>query len=143
MPRSTNHPQSDRNGVRGTPIHIIWGENFREIKQGGQRFYRVTVDTTSTDLQIPGDQNLDLSGYLYIGGLPASMFRDTVVTSNIRSRHGFLGCMASVDLNGQSPDLFSYTSDQSSMMRACTGKDFADLIYKLPSNPFFREKRSR
>lgn len=94
----------------------------REFTEGGKRFYRVMVDSKSDSIAIPNDQKLDLTGYLYIGGLPAAMFRDTSVISNIKSRHGFVGCLASVDLNGQSPDLFSTANNQAAVMSACTGK---------------------
>lgn len=94
----------------------------REFTQGGKHYYRVMVDGTSRDVEIPGDQKLELTGYLYIGGLPTAMFRDTAVLSNIKSRYGFMGCMASVDLNGQSPDLFSTANNQASVMSECTGK---------------------
>ncbi|XP_052079469.1 uncharacterized protein LOC127717737 isoform X2 [Mytilus californianus] len=92
----------------------------RQFIQGGQQYYRITVDATSRDIQIPGNQNLQLTGNMYIGGLPTTYFKDSAITSSIVSRHGFMGCLASVDLNGFSPNLFNFASDKAAVMSACT-----------------------
>lgn len=96
--------------------------DVREIQQGGKRNYHVTVDGTSRNTEIPSNQGLDLTGYLYFGGLPSSMFKDPIVKTKIQSTHGFMGCLASVDMNGQSPDLIASADNKDSIINQCTGK---------------------
>ncbi|XP_065332966.1 neurexin 1 isoform X3 [Cloeon dipterum] len=49
------------------------------------------------------NENLDLAGILYIGGVRKDMFSQ--LPKQIQSRHGYEGCLASLDLNGESPNL--------------------------------------
>ncbi|KAK7071823.1 Neurexin-2 [Halocaridina rubra] len=48
------------------------------------------------------NENLDLQGFLYLGGVPPEMY--TNLPRHIVSRIGFEGCLASLDLNGDAPD---------------------------------------
>jgi leucine-rich repeat transmembrane neuronal protein 1/2 len=90
--------------------------------------YKITVDRTSKDIQIPGDQRLDLTGNLYIGGLSTNMFKDVTISSVLKSRHGFMGCLASVGLNGQSVDLVSSASNRDSVLSSCTGNTISYVL---------------
>ncbi|XP_053386148.1 uncharacterized protein LOC123539409 isoform X3 [Mercenaria mercenaria] len=74
------------------------------------------IDVTTSD----GDRRLDLSGSLYIGGLPASMFSSPKVDNLIESKKGFRGCLASMDLNGAVPDLLRFANDRQSVLNGCT-----------------------
>ncbi|XP_024942008.1 neurexin-1 isoform X3 [Cephus cinctus] len=49
------------------------------------------------------NENLDLDGILYIGGVEKAQYAQ--LPKHILSRHGFEGCLASLDLSGESPDL--------------------------------------
>jgi len=48
--------------------------------------------------------HFDLNDDLYVGGLPAHMYR-LAAKSLLRARDGFHGCLASVRLNGPARDL--------------------------------------
>ncbi|XP_068083571.1 neurexin 1 [Anabrus simplex] len=49
------------------------------------------------------NENLDLAGILYLGGVRKDMYQS--LPKMIHSRHGYEGCLASLDLNGESPNL--------------------------------------
>lgn len=120
-----NNGYATKSEIVRTPIRVNNNEwhmfEVREFEQGGRKYYKITVDRTSKDIQIPGDQRLDLTGNLYIGGLSTNMFKDVTISSVLKSRHGFMGCLASVGLNGQSVDLVSSASNRNSVLSSCTG----------------------
>uniref|UniRef100_A0A0C9QZT5 NRX3A_1 protein n=4 Tax=Fopius arisanus TaxID=64838 RepID=A0A0C9QZT5_9HYME len=62
------------------------------------------------------NENLDLDGILYIGGVEKSQYAQ--LPSPILSRQGFEGCLASLDLSGESVDLMSDTVVTSSLVRS-------------------------
>ncbi|XP_075221682.1 neurexin 1-like [Lycorma delicatula] len=47
------------------------------------------------------NEKLDLAGILYLGGIP----KDLPLPKQIQSKHGYEGCLASLDLNGESPNV--------------------------------------
>ncbi|XP_021923608.1 neurexin-3 isoform X5 [Zootermopsis nevadensis] len=49
------------------------------------------------------NENLDLAGILYLGGVQKDMY--SFLPKQIQSRQGYEGCLASLDLNGESPNL--------------------------------------
>ncbi|KAJ4432824.1 hypothetical protein ANN_21463 [Periplaneta americana] len=49
------------------------------------------------------NENLDLAGILYLGGVRKDMY--SLLPKQIQSRQGYEGCLASLDLNGESPNL--------------------------------------
>ncbi|XP_042239810.1 neurexin-1-like isoform X1 [Homarus americanus] len=59
-------------------------------------------DNIATVTNGGGSDNLDLQGFLYLGGVPPEMY--TRLPRHVVSRSGFEGCMASLDLNGEAPD---------------------------------------
>lgn len=62
-----------------------------------------------------------LDGKLYIGGVEKTMYN--VLSKLIKSRHGFQGCLASMDLNGQMPDLITDSKfKHESVLKGCTGE---------------------
>lgn len=95
----------------------------KEVKEGSSRYYEIRIDGTRNPKRIPivGVGSLDLIGPLYIGGLSEAMFRDQTVSNFLLSKQGFLGCMASVDLNGATPNLQLFASTTSLMSSGCVG----------------------
>ncbi|XP_066961792.1 neurexin 1 isoform X2 [Macrobrachium rosenbergii] len=59
-------------------------------------------DNIATATNGAGDENLDLQGFLYLGGVPPEMY--TSLPRHVMSKTGFEGCLASLDLNGEAPD---------------------------------------
>ncbi|XP_069165959.1 neurexin 1 isoform X1 [Procambarus clarkii] len=59
-------------------------------------------DNIATVTNGGSSDNLDLQGFLYLGGVPPEMY--TRLPRHVVSRSGFEGCMASLDLNGEAPD---------------------------------------
>ncbi|XP_023287827.1 neurexin-3, partial [Orussus abietinus] len=51
------------------------------------------------------NENLDLDGILYIGGVERAQYAQ--LPKHILSKDGFEGCLASLDLSGESPDLIA------------------------------------
>ncbi|XP_035732871.1 neurexin-1-like isoform X7 [Vespa mandarinia] len=68
--------------------------------------HTLAVDDHVTAVNSQGsNENLDLDGILYIGGVEKSQYSQ--LPKQILSRHGFEGCLASLDLSGESTDLLS------------------------------------
>ncbi|PSN31987.1 Neurexin-3 [Blattella germanica] len=66
------------------------------------------------------NENLDLAGILYLGGVRKDMY--PLLPKQIQSRHGYEGCLASLDLNGESPNLMVDAVVPSSQLAAgCEG----------------------
>lgn len=75
------------------------------VQRPGLEQIQIRVDDehpTISDLTGSTKLHLDLTGYLYVGGVSKSMFNDMPYSSP----YGFQGCMASVDFNGRRPNLF-------------------------------------
>ncbi|XP_048506164.1 neurexin-3 isoform X4 [Athalia rosae] len=76
------------------------------IGRPAPRRHTLAVDDHVAIVNSPGsNENLDLDGILYIGGVEKSQYAQ--LPKQILSRHGFEGCLASLDLSGESPDLLS------------------------------------
>nr|XP_022331115.1 neurexin-1-like isoform X8 [Crassostrea virginica] len=74
------------------------------VQRPGLEQMQIRVDDehpTISDLTGSTSMHLDLTGYLYVGGVSKSMYNNMPYSS----LHGFQGCMASVDFNGQRPNL--------------------------------------
>ena len=69
-----------------------------------QHILRVDYSYTKTD-NLPDSTSVhyDLEGDLYIGGVMKSMYN--ALPKQIKSRHGYQGCMASLDLNSERPEI--------------------------------------
>lgn len=65
--------------------------------------------------------HFNLDGDLYIGGVSKNMFN--TLPSRISSRHGFQGCLASLDLNGIRPNLYESAMERNrGIAEDCQGK---------------------
>lgn len=64
---------------------------------------------------------LELDSVLYVGGVPKDMY--TALPVGVLARQGFEGCMASLDLPGESPSLIEdAVVPSSSLVSGCEGK---------------------
>lgn len=69
-----------------------------------------------------GTGNLELDGILYLGGVYRDLYA-LLPQENIKSRHGFEGCIAGLDLNGESPNIMEdAVVHSSSVTPGCEGE---------------------
>ncbi|XP_021341144.1 neurexin-1a-like isoform X3 [Mizuhopecten yessoensis] len=104
------------------------------------RLLRPVMDkqTIRVDDQHPTVENMhgsdtlhfNLEGMLYVGGVSKTMYNS--LPKLISSRHGFQGCLASLDLNGPRPDILNDSIKVfSSIARGCQG---LKALIDRPSN---------
>lgn len=75
----------------------------------------ITRDISGSNLM------LELDSVLYVGGVPRDMYNSLPV--GVLSRQGFEGCMASLDLPGESPSLMEdAVAPSSSLVSGCEGR---------------------
>ncbi|KAL6444648.1 hypothetical protein ACFW04_002028 [Cataglyphis niger] len=76
------------------------------IGRPASKRHTLAVDDHVTAVNSQGsNENLDLDGILYIGGVEKMQYGQ--LPKQILSRHGFEGCLASLDLSGESTDLIT------------------------------------
>ncbi|KMQ96394.1 neurexin-3b-alpha-like protein [Lasius niger] len=76
------------------------------IGRPASKRHTLAVDDHVTAVNSQGsNENLDLDGILYIGGVEKTQYGQ--LPKQILSRHGFEGCLASLDLSGESTDLIT------------------------------------
>ncbi|TRY91604.1 hypothetical protein DNTS_021762, partial [Danionella cerebrum] len=75
------------------------------ISRDRDNLHTLRVDSRASSHSSLGARNLDLTGDLFIGGVPELMYRD--LPRLVQARAGFQGCLASLDLNGKMSDLMS------------------------------------
>ncbi|CAH1365278.1 unnamed protein product [Tenebrio molitor] len=69
-----------------------------------------------------GTGNLELDGILYLGGVHKDLYAQ-LPQEDVKSRHGFEGCIAGLDLNGESPNIMEDAVVHSSLVTAgCEGQ---------------------
>ncbi|XP_076637715.1 neurexin 1 isoform X2 [Colletes latitarsis] len=79
--------------------------------------HTLAVDDHVTAVNSQGsNENLDLDGILYIGGVEKTQYSQ--LPKQILSRHGFEGCLASLDLSGESTNLISDAVVPSSLVES-------------------------
>ncbi|KAF6200207.1 hypothetical protein GE061_006510 [Apolygus lucorum] len=85
------------------------------------RQHTLMVDETMATVSSRGNNdNLDLGGILYLGGLPKDGF--SRLPKLVSSKHGYEGCLASLDLNGESPNILDDAVVPSSLVSSgCDG----------------------
>ncbi|XP_031785413.1 neurexin-1 isoform X3 [Nasonia vitripennis] len=87
------------------------------IARPAPKRHTLAVDDHVAVANSPGNnENLDLDGLLYIGGVEKEQY--SLLPKPIMSRHGFEGCLASLDLSGESPDLISDAVVPSSLVES-------------------------
>lgn len=80
------------------------------------------VDDMIATVTSPGSNvHLDLDGLLYVGGVPRTL--PSPLPKLVQSRHGFEGCLASLDLNGETVDPIRDAVVPSTLVSSgCAGK---------------------
>ncbi|KAJ8924521.1 hypothetical protein NQ315_007319 [Exocentrus adspersus] len=69
-----------------------------------------------------GTGNLELDGILYLGGVYKDVYAQ-LPQNEVKSRHGFEGCIAGLDLNGESPNIMEDAVVHSPLVTAgCEGQ---------------------
>lgn len=83
--------------------------------------HTMMVDDVITTLTTSGSNiHLDLDDLLYFGGVRRTMYN--TLPQQIRSRHGFEGCLASVDMTGETIDLIHDAVIPSTLVsKGCAG----------------------
>uniref|UniRef100_A0A8C4QD20 Neurexin 3a n=1 Tax=Eptatretus burgeri TaxID=7764 RepID=A0A8C4QD20_EPTBU len=90
------------------------------ISKETNNLHTLKVDSFTNTDNVNGAKNLDLKGKLYIGGVPASMYRS--LPKLVASKEGFQGCLASLDLNGRMPDIIDEAHHRlGTIERGCEG----------------------
>lgn len=75
---------------------------------------------TMEDMNDLTSVHFNLDDDLYIGGVKRTMFN--TLPSRISSRHGFQGCLASIDLNGFRPNLYTLAGQNNNgIAKNCQG----------------------
>ncbi|KAJ8674025.1 hypothetical protein QAD02_005287, partial [Eretmocerus hayati] len=87
------------------------------IARPAPKRHTLAIDDHVAVVNSPGNnENLDLDGILFIGGVEKAQY--ATLPKPIVSRHGFEGCLASLDLSGESPDLISDAVVPSSLVES-------------------------
>lgn len=87
-----------------------------------KQLLRVDDNTpTIDDLANAKNNKFDLSDQLYVGGVSRTMYPS--LPKHIYSKHGFVGCLGSLDLNGYLPNLIQESIPiHESIGEGCVGK---------------------
>lgn len=76
---------------------------------------------TSMILDLVNNVHYDLAGFLYLGGVPPSMFHK--LPKLVKAKNGFQGCMASLDLNEYLPNIIQEAEYETGSIQAgCRGR---------------------
>ncbi|KAL1122948.1 hypothetical protein AAG570_003273 [Ranatra chinensis] len=108
-----------RDNARGSLNDNKW--HAVTIGRSGPRQHTLMVDEAYATVTGSGhNENLNLGGLLYLGGVPKDTYQQ--LPKQVQSKHGFEGCLASLDLNGESPDILIDAVVPSSLVAAgCDG----------------------
>ena len=86
-------------------------------------------DNTPTIDNLSGAQavNFDLEGNFFVGGVRKTMYHS--LPKQIQSKHGFLGCLGSLDLNGYLPQVVKDADTiHQSVVEGCKGEKYFNII---------------
>ncbi|XP_055944776.1 neurexin-1-like isoform X1 [Argiope bruennichi] len=110
-------------GVRSNTKTALNDNQWHAVTIGRPSLHQHTlmVDDMITKVSSPGpNTHLDLQGLLYVGGVRRSMYG--TLPRLLHSRQGFQGCLASLDLNGETGDLIRDALIPSTLVaRGCAG----------------------
>ncbi|XP_054706570.1 neurexin-1-like [Uloborus diversus] len=112
-------PRGVRSNTRSTLNDNQW--HAVTIGRPSAHQHTLMVDDTITKVTSQGpNTHLDLQGLLYVGGVRRSMYSS--LPRLLHSRQGFQGCLASLDLNGETGDLVRDALIPSTLVsRGCAG----------------------
>ncbi|GIY63430.1 hypothetical protein CDAR_531741 [Caerostris darwini] len=110
-------------GVRSNTKTALNDNQWHAVTIGRPSLHMHTlmVDDMITKVSSPGpNTHLDLLGLLYVGGIRRTMY--TTLPRLLHSRQGFQGCLASLDLNGETGDLIRDALIPSTLVaKGCAG----------------------
>lgn len=91
------------------------------IRRPSLKQHTLMVDEDIVVSTNDGTGNLELDGILYLGGVHKDLYAQ-LPQDDVRSKHGFEGCLAGIDLNGESPNIMEEAVVHSSLVTAgCEG----------------------
>ncbi|XP_066263047.1 neurexin 1 isoform X2 [Euwallacea similis] len=92
------------------------------IRRPSARQHTLMVDDDIVIATNFGTGNLELDGILYLGGVYKDLYAQ-LPQEDVKSRHGFEGCIAGLDLNGESPNIMEDAVVHSPLVTAgCEGQ---------------------
>lgn len=74
------------------------------IRRPSAKQHTLMVDDNIVVATNQGTGNLELDGILYLGGVHKDLYSQ-LPQDDVKSKHGFEGCIAGLDLNGESPHI--------------------------------------
>lgn len=99
------------------------------IRRPSARQHTLMVDDDIVIATNRGAGNLELDGILYLGGVYKDLYSQ-LPQEDVRSRHGFEGCIAGLDLNGESPNIMEDAVVHSPLViPGCEGKSRGRIHY--------------
>lgn len=103
------------------------------IRRPSAKQHTLMVDDEIVVAANRGQGNLELDGILYLGGVHKDLYSQ-LPQETVKAKHGFEGCIAGLDLNGESPNIVEDAVVHSSLVTAgCEGelfKPFRFTVYK-------------
>ncbi|XP_029634772.1 neurexin-3 isoform X2 [Octopus sinensis] len=101
-----NGPQVIKGNTPGPLNDNQWHLVSLSRLEKNSQLFRVDINPTERIRVLDGKAiHFDLEGPLYLGGVKKTVFAD--LPKSIRSKHGFQGCMASIDLNDIYPKVLT------------------------------------
>lgn len=92
------------------------------IRRPSPKQHTLMVDDDIVVAANQGMGYLELDGILYLGGVHKDLYPQ-LPQDSVKSKHGFEGCLAGLDLNGESPSIMEDAVVHSSLVTAgCEGK---------------------
>ncbi|XP_064212008.1 neurexin 1 [Tribolium castaneum] len=85
------------------------------IRRPSVKQHTLMVDDDIVIATNHGTGNLELDGILYLGGVHKDLYAQ-LPQEDVKSRHGFEGCIAGLDLNGESPNIMEDAVVHSSLV---------------------------
>lgn len=92
------------------------------IRRPSTKQHTLMVDDDLVVATSEGTGNLELEGILYLGGVHKDLYAQ-LPQDDIRAKHGFEGCLAGLDFNGESPNVIEDAVVHSSLVASgCEGE---------------------
>lgn len=103
------------------------------IRRPTPKQHTLMVDDDLVVATTDGSGNLELEGILYLGGLHKDLYAQ-LPQEELHSKHGFEGCLAGLDFNGESPNVLEDAVVHSSLVATgCEGNSTITLTINIYS----------
>ncbi|CAH1169814.1 unnamed protein product [Phaedon cochleariae] len=103
------------------------------IRRPSSKQHTLMVDDDIVIATDSGAGNLELDGILYLGGVYKDLYA-LLPQQEVKSRHGFEGCIAGLDLNGESPNIMEDAVVHSSLVTAGCESQSAKCSHNVCAN---------